>query len=405
MRRQYLRFFFTMGTSQKFIHQMRIPSYQFSQTTQTNDYREILNQLNQLHKEKQQDHKQISSLLQQLKPYLPQFENPEIRELVSITFAQQINDENYAQKVFDRTTQLYLEQQASLTETLDILSVLVSGKYSKEFYQQSFNFVAAVSQAPDLTASQIGLTIFIYGQVSQHTKSTNKEVEKSLLLNFKQNIDQFRSNDLKHFAFGLILARIQRKDIFDLLEKQSLVTEMEFQDLIRVGTGIALFGNGSPEFWKLLEEQAIKNIPTTEAQNITNLFMLYKQFGHGTQEIFKLFEQQFIQRYDQFNSLMKLQMFSSFAKIRYPSSSIFKLFFRDIVGIIQSVNITSVQMLIFDCQKIFPQFPKQVQQFFINFIIKNYKKFHPVIKSKLYDSFQEQQLLTEELEVALLKKK
>lgn len=36
------------------------------------------------------------------------------------------------------------------------------------------------------------------------------------------------SGDLKHFSFGLILARIQRKDIFDLLEKQSLVTEMEF---------------------------------------------------------------------------------------------------------------------------------------------------------------------------------
>ncbi|CAD8154196.1 unnamed protein product [Paramecium octaurelia] len=405
MRRQYLRLFFPMGTTQKFIHGMRIPTYQFSQTAQANDYRAILNQLTQLHQGKQLDKTQVSSLFQQLKPYLPQFENQEIRQLVSISFSQQINDENYAQKVFDRTTQLYLEQQASLVETLDILSLLVSGNYTKQFYQQQFNFVAAVSQAPDLNASQIGLAMFIYGQVSQYTKATNKEVEQSLLLNFRQHIDHFKSNDLKHFSFGLILARIQRKDIFDILEKQSLVTEMEFQDLIRVGTGIALFGNGSPEFWKLLEEQAIKNIPTTEPQNITTLFMLYKQFGHGTQEIFKLFEQQFIERYDQFSNLLKLQMFSSFAKIRYPSSAIFKLFFRDIVGIIQSVNVTAVQMLIFDCQKIFHQFPKQVQQFFINFILKHYQKFNPVIKSKLYDSFQEQQLLTEELEVALLKKK
>ncbi|CAD8091007.1 unnamed protein product [Paramecium sonneborni] len=405
MRRQYLRLFFTMGTSQKFPHTMRIPYYLFCQATKADDYRAILFQLSQIHQRKQSDHKQVSRLIQQLKPYLPQFENKEIRELVSITLTQSISDENYAQKVFDRTTQLYLEQQATLTETLDILSLLVPGTYSKQFYQQLFNFVAAVSQAPELTPTQIGLSMFIYGQVSQYTKCNNKEVENSLILNFKQYIDHFKSIDLKNFAFGLLLARIKRKDIYEILEKQSLVTEMQFEDLIRVGTGIALFGNGSPEFWKLLEEQAINNIPTTNPQNITTLFMLYKQLGHGTAEIFKLLESIFIQRYDQFNNLQKLQMFSSFAKIRYPSSAIFKLFFKDIVGIIQSVNITAVQMLIFDCQKIFPQFPKQVQQYFINFILKHYQKFNPTIKSKLYDSFQEQKLLTEELEVALLKKK
>ncbi|CAD8079897.1 unnamed protein product [Paramecium sonneborni] len=405
MRRQYLRFFFTIGSSQKLTPTIRIPNYQFCQAKQADDYRSILFKLNQIHQRKQSDHKQVKSLLQQLKPYLPQFENQELRELLSISFAQQISDENYAQKIFDRTTQLYLEQQATLTETLDIISLLVPGDYSKQFYQQSFNFVAAVSQAPELTPIQIGLAMFIYGQISQYTKCNNKDVENSLILNFKQSIDHFKSYDLKNFAFGLILARIKRKDIFEILERQSLVIEMEFQDLIRVATGIALFGNGSPEFWKLLEEQSIKNIPTTDPQNMTTLFMLYKQLGHGTPEIFKLLEQYFIQRYVEFSNIQKLQMFSSFAKIRYPSSAIFKLFFKDIVGIIQSVNITAVQMLIFDCQKIFPQFPKQVQQFFINFILKHYQKFNPTIKSKLYDSFQEQKLLTEELEVALFKKK
>ncbi|CAK76698.1 unnamed protein product (macronuclear) [Paramecium tetraurelia] len=391
-----------MGTSQKFIHGMRIPNYQFSQTAQANDYRAILNQLNQLHQGKQLDKKF-------------QFNNQSLICLNSKTYKQ---DNQYLQAFLNKLMmkimlKKYLIEPPNYIQNSNINNIMNQinflgrnprRNYTKQFYQQYFNFVAAVSQAPDLNASEIGLAMFIYGQVSQYTKSKNKEVEQSLLLNFRQQIDHFKSNDLKHFSFGLILARIQRKDIFDMLEKQSLVTEMEFQDLIRVGTGIALFGKGSPEFWKLLEEQAIMNIPTTEPQNITTLFMLYKQFGHGTQEINKLFEQQFIQRYDQFSNLLKLQMFSSFAKIRYPSSALFKLFFRDIVGIIQSVNVTAVQMLILDCQKIFHQFPKQIQQFFIDFILKHYQKFNPAIKSKLYDSFQEQQLLTEELEVALLKK-
>ncbi|CAD8188590.1 unnamed protein product [Paramecium octaurelia] len=375
---------------------------------------ELFQKLVALRKEEYTEINQESMIiaLEQLEPFIENFNIHQLEYFLVLANEIIDIDQKLTDKLFEQNKHLLYSEQSDFNQCLKVLALLTENPLEEPQLENFIKMIFTILEIPDLDASILGQSIYVYGLIIKQYQIESKEFYESITRHLKKidldyeeimakgkkdsQLINFTQQDLKLLALGLYLGGCQSSVLGKYISLKAQSIFVEISNLILISKFMFKQESVEQEFLIYFKQQLEKTKNKIQPDDLMQLAISIKQMKQPDQQILEFIVKEFLRTKSNFTIGDKAFIYQKMAQMLCTSQELWTQFASEVKEIVDQCEWFDACLMFHGIFDVFQALSPECQEFIFNYIIGHENEIDSEMKELLFTKLKEKGIITEE---------
>ncbi|CAK57724.1 unnamed protein product (macronuclear) [Paramecium tetraurelia] len=350
--------------------------------------------------------------LEQLVPFIDNFNIHQLEYFLVLANETIEIDQKLTDKLYEQNKHLLYSEQSDFIKCLQVLALLTENPLEEPQLENFIKMIFTILEIPDLEASILAYSIYVYGLIIKQYKIESKEFYQSITRHLK-NIDldyqeimekgkkdsqliNFTQQDLKLLSLGLHFGGCQNSVLGKYISLKAQSIFVEISNLIFISKFLFKQEQVEQEFLTYFKQQLEKSKNKIQPDDLMQLAIAVKQMKQPDQQILEFIVKEFLRTKSNFTVGDKAFLYQKMAQMLCTSKELWTQFASEVKEITDKCEWFDACFMFYGIFDVFEALSPECQEFIFNYIIGHEKVIDSEMKKLLFTKLKEKGILTEQ---------